>query len=140
MATDLADKAHCPVAIIRPQVEQPRHAINWVVVEVNEQPDNNAVAEAAIEEAKPRQAPVLAVGNDHGLEGTVDTWKRRHPDVHINPDSDEADVVHFPRKHDERLQLTVIGGSQAGELAQIVGPYGHPVFHHTASSVLIVRH
>ena len=59
-ATDLAEKAHCPVAIIRPQEEQPRHAINWVVVEVNEQPDNEAVVEVAIQEAKLRQAPVLA--------------------------------------------------------------------------------
>lgn len=61
-ATDLAEKAHCPVAIIRPPLEeQPRNAINWVVVEVNEQPDNEAVVEAAIQEAKLRQAPVLAV-------------------------------------------------------------------------------
>ena len=71
-ATDLAEKAHCPVAIIRPQEEQPRHAINWVVVEVNEQPDNEAVVEVAIQEAKLRQAPVLALGNGHGLEATVD--------------------------------------------------------------------
>ena len=139
-ATDLAEKAHCPVAIIRPPEEQPRHAINWVVVEVNKQPDNEAVVEVAIQEAKLRQAPVLALGNGHGLEGRVDEWKRRHPDVHIYPVSSEADVVHFLKKHDERVQLAVIGGSQAGELAQIVGPYGHPVFHHTESSVLIVRH
>jgi nucleotide-binding universal stress UspA family protein len=140
-ATDLAEQGHCPVAIIRPQEEQPRRAIDWVVVEVNEKPDNEAVVEAAIQEAKLRQAPVLALGKDHSLEGTVDTWKRRHPDVHIYPVSDEADVVHFLKKHDERVQLAVIGGSQSGELAQIVGPYGHhPVFHHTESSVLIVRH
>ena len=72
-ATDLAEKAHCPVAIIRPPEEQPRHAINWVVVEVNEQPDNEAVVEVAIQEAKLRQAPVLAVGNGHGLEGRVES-------------------------------------------------------------------
>jgi len=139
-ATDLAEKAHCPVAIIRPLEEQPRNAINWVVVEVNEQPDNEAVVEAAIQEARLRQAPVLAVGKDHGLEGAVDTWKRRHPDVHIYPVSGEADIAHFLKKHDVRLQLAVIGGSQAGELAKIVGPYGHPAFHHTESSVLIIRH
>jgi nucleotide-binding universal stress UspA family protein len=138
-ATDLAEKAHCSVAIIRPQDEQPGHAINWVVVEVNE-PDNESVVEVAIQEAKLRQAPVLALGNGQSLEATVDSWKRRHPDVHIYPVSEGADVVHFLRKHDERVQLAVIGGSQAGELAQIVGPYGHPVFHHTESSVLIVRH
>ena len=138
-ATDLAEKAHCPVAIIRPQDEQPRHEINWVVVEVNAQPGNEAVVKVAIQEAKLRQAPILAVGNGHGLEGKVDDWKLHHPDVHIYPVSSEADVAHFLKNHDERVQLAVIGGSQAGELAQIVGPYGHPVFHHTESSVLIVR-
>lgn len=139
-ATDLAEKAHCPVAIIRPQDEQPRHAINWVVVEVNEQLGNEAVVKVAIQEAKLRQAPILAVGNGHGLEGKVDDWKLHHPDVHIYPVSSEADVARFLKNHDERVQLAVIGGSQAGELAQIVGPYGRPVFHHTVSSVLIVRH
>jgi hypothetical protein len=94
----------------------------------------------AIQEAKLRQAHLLAVGNGHGLEGKVEMWKRHHPDIHIYPVSDGADVVHFLKKHDERVQLAVIGGSQAGELAQIVGPYGHPVFHHTESSVLIVHH
>jgi nucleotide-binding universal stress UspA family protein len=139
-ATDLAEKAHCPVAIIRPQDEQPRNAINWVVVAVNEQPGNEAVVEVAIQEAKLRQAPVLALGDGQSLEDKVGEWKRRHPDLHIYPVSDGADVVHFFKKHDERVQLAVIGGSQAGELAQIVGPYGHPVFHHTESSVLVVRH
>lgn len=31
-ATELAEKAHCPVAIIRPAEEQPRHAVSWIVV------------------------------------------------------------------------------------------------------------
>jgi nucleotide-binding universal stress UspA family protein len=139
-ATDLAEKAHCPVAVIRPQEDQPRHAINWVVVEVNEQPDNESVVEAAIQEAKLRRAPMLALGADDSLEGRVRTWRQRHPDVHIYPVSDEADVAHFLKKHDERVQLAVIGGSQAGELAQILGRHGHPVFHHAESSVRIVRH
>jgi len=139
-ATDLAEKAHCPVAIIRPQDEQPRHAINWIVVEVNEQPGNEAVVKVAIQEATLRHAPILALGNDHSLEDKVEMWKLHHPGVHIYPVSSEADVAHFLKNHDERVQLAVIGGSQAGELAQIVGPHGHPVFHHTESSVLIVRH
>ena len=102
--------------------------------------DGLAVGVTDLRQAVVGDEAVLALGNGHGLEATVETWKRRHPDVHIYPVSDGADVVHFLKKRDERVQLAVIGGSQAGELAQIVGPYGHRVFHHTESSVLIVRH
>ncbi len=35
-ATDLAEKAHCPVAIIRPQQDESRQDVNWIVVAVND--------------------------------------------------------------------------------------------------------
>jgi nucleotide-binding universal stress UspA family protein len=145
-ATELAEKAHCSVAIIRPQEDQPRRDINWIVVAINDDPDNEAVVAHAMEEAKLRQAPVLALGDRRaeasgdGLDREVDKWKGRYPDVHIYPVANRADVAHFLKTHDERVQLAVIGGAEAGELAQIVGPHGHPVFHHTESSALVVRH
>jgi nucleotide-binding universal stress UspA family protein len=146
-ATELAEKAQCPVAIIRPQDEEPQQDINWIVVAINDEPGNEAVIEHAIEEAKLRHAPVLALGDRQtgakalrdGLERKVDTWKERYPDVHIYPVANRADVAHFLKKHDERIQLAVIGGSKADEVAQIIGPYGHAAFHHAVSSVLVVR-
>lgn len=146
-ATELAEKAHCPVAIIRPQDNETRPDINWIIVAVDEQPDTDTVVEYAMEEAKLRHAPVLALGNRQsgakalrdGLQHEVDKWKGRYPDVHIYPVTNRADVAHFLKKHDEPVQLAVIGGSQADELAQIVGPYGHHAFHHSESSVLVVR-
>jgi hypothetical protein len=100
-----------------------------------------------MEEAKLRQAPVLALGDRQsgakalrdGFQHEVDKWKGRYPEVHIYPVTNRADVAHFLKKHDEPVQLAVIGGSQADELAQIVGPYGHHAFHHAESSVLVVR-
>lgn len=148
-ATELAEKAQCPVAIIRPQEDQPRHAINWIVVAINDSPDNEAVVEYAIQEAKLRQSPVLALGARHEdlgetpqdeLDRKVQQWRQRHPDVHIYPVANQADVAHFLKHNDERVQLAVIGSSDAGQLARIVGPQGHPIFHHTESSVLVVRH
>jgi nucleotide-binding universal stress UspA family protein len=145
-ATELAEKAHCPVAIIRPHEDETRPDINWIVVAVNQQPDNEPVIEYAMEEAKLRHAPVLALGDrqdgaevSNGLDREVQEWKRRYPDVHMYPVANRADVAHFLKKHHERVQLAVIGGSQADELAQILGPYGHAVFHHAESSVLVVR-
>ena len=68
-----------------------------------------------------------------------DKWKQRYPDVHIYPVANQADVAHFLRHHDERVQLAVIGGSETDQLAHIVGPFGHPVFHHAKSSVLVIH-
>lgn len=144
-ATELAEKAHCPVAVIRPSGEQ-RRDINWIVVAVNDEPGNEGVVEHAMREAGLRHAPVLVLGDrkaadtsGSGLDDKVSGLKRRYPDVHVYPIANKADVAHFLKKHDERVQLAVIASSEADELAQIVGRYGHPVFHHANSSALIVR-
>ena len=146
VATELAEKAHCSVAIIRPgdgDGSDTDTDTSWIVVAVNDVPDNEAVVEHALAEARLRKAPVLALGEGErtrdSLDRDVEKMKKRHPDVHIYPVADQAGVAHFLRHNDERIQLTVIGGSQADQLADIVGPFGHSVFRHGRSSVLIVR-
>ena len=144
IATELAEKAQCPVAIIRPQDEIPRDEVDirWIVVAVTDEIDNESVIESAMNEARLRQTPVLMLGGDgqDGLDDVVAQWKGRYPDVHVYPVSDGADVAKFLKKHDEWVQLAVIGGSRADEVTQILGPRGHPLFHRRAASVLIVRH
>jgi len=116
-------------------------------VAMNREPDHEVVIEHAMQEAKLRDAPVLALGKRQALVDVpryylareVQNWRRRYPDVYIYLIANRAHVAHFLKHHDERVQLAVIGASEAGELADIVGPYGHPVFHHTQSSVLVVR-
>ena len=61
------------------------------------------------------------------------------PHVHVYPIAGRADVAHFLKANDERVQLAVIGSSDADQFAEIVGPHGHPIFRHPESSVLIVR-
>lgn len=146
-ATELAERSLCPVAIIRPQGDEQSHRdINWVVVAINDEPDHRAVVERAMEEAKLRHAPVLAIGERQALRGTrggldteVDNWRQRYPEVHIYPVADQPDVATFLRRHDERVQLAVIGGAESGQLADILGPFGHPLLRHSESSVLVVR-
>lgn len=144
-ATELAEKAHCPVAIIRPQPEDdPHRDLNWIVVAVNDQPGSKAVIEQALEVAKLRNAPVLAIGErrvtPEALDREVDQWRQRYPDVHIYPVADQTDVAHFLKHHDEPVQLAVIGASEADQLAHILGPSGHSLLHHAKVSVLVVRH
>ncbi len=64
-ATELAETAHCPVAVIRPQENETRPDISWIVVAVDEQPNTEALVEYAMEEAKLRQAQdlLLATGS-----------------------------------------------------------------------------
>lgn len=139
-ATELAEKSRCPVAIIRPQGEVPPAATQWIVVAVTDEPDSESVVEHAMDEAKLRQAPVLMLGKPDGLDDIVGQWNARYPDVHVYPVADGADVARFLKKHDEPVQLAVIGGSRAEEVMQIVGPYGHSPLRGTAASVLVVRH
>ena len=143
-AADVAEKAHCSVAIIRASDGRPSQDINWVIVTVNDAPDSEAVVEQAMVEAALRRAPVLAVGveskdMDHELERRVQELRRRHPDVHVYPVATHDDIARFLEANHERVQLVVIGGSEAGQLARIVGPHGHPVYRHAESSVLVIR-
>lgn len=140
-AAELAEGASCPVAVIRPESVPDEHGLTWIVVAMTDQPDKDRVVEHALREATLRHVPVLALG-DEGASGSMDQqlglWQRQYPGAHVYPIPDRAGVSHFLRKHDEPVLLSVIGKNQAGQLAQIVGE-GHPAFHHSASSALIVR-
>ncbi|NVN48334.1 universal stress protein [Mycolicibacterium hippocampi] len=145
-ATELAAKAHCPVAVIRPHDDgESSGDISWIAVAVNNDPGNDVVVAHALREARLRGAPVLAVrggrntGSTEDLDARVAQWRQHYPDVHIYPIAEHSDLTSFLRHCDERLQLVVIGGSQADELAQIVGPAGRSILHHAKVSVLVVR-
>ena len=61
-AASLAERAYCPVAIIRTPHNTPASGSDWIVVVVEDHADNESVIEHAMEEAQLRKAPVLAVG------------------------------------------------------------------------------
>jgi nucleotide-binding universal stress UspA family protein len=63
-ATEVAEKAHCPVAVIRSQPHQPGPAINWIVVMLDDSPERDVVVDEAMREAELRRLPVLAIGSD----------------------------------------------------------------------------
>lgn len=141
-ATELADKAACPVAIICPPDVHTPTEVNWVAVAVTGEPDRDIVVDHALQEAQLRDAAVLAVGercenspsSDIDLDAEVQRWRHRFPDVHIYPIADRANLADCLARHHEPVQLAVIGASETGELMQILGP-----FEHAHTSVLVVR-
>lgn len=147
-ATEVAEKAHCPVAVIRSQPDQPGPHINWIVVAVGDMPGRDTVVDQAMREAQLRNLPVLAIGTTqvgatkasaHELDNRLWPWRRWYPAVHIYPVAAGGSVAHFLKSNDDLVPLAVIGGADAGQLANIVGSHDHPVFRRTESSVLIVR-
>jgi nucleotide-binding universal stress UspA family protein len=147
-ATDLAENAHCPVAVVRTESGQPPPVINWVVVRMTDAPDNDFVIKRAAWEANLRRAPMLVLGGwpdeltedaDGALERRVQECRQRHPEVRVYPITTKNAIASFLRKNGERVQLAVIGASEADQLARLVGPTGHPLFRHPDCSVLVVR-
>jgi len=147
-ATEVAEKALCPVAVIRSHLDQPGPDINWIVVEVNDAPDRDIVIDQAMREAQLRKLPVLAIGTvpadasempSHRLDNRLWPWRRWYPDVHVYPVTTGRSVTRFLKTINDLVPMVVVGAGDAGQLAQIVGPQDHPVFRHAESSVLIVR-
>ncbi len=147
-ATELAEKSQCPVAVLRTESDQPPPDINWIVVRMTDAPDNDAVVKYAAWEARLRRAPMLVLGGrpedlaqraDGAFERRVQEWQQRHPEVRVYPITTKHAIAGFLSANDERVQLAVVSGAEAGQLARLVGPYGHPLFHHPECSVLVVR-
>ena len=76
----------------------------WIVVGIDERPENERVVTRALDEARLRHAPVLAVGTWHSelgglsydsLEGRVALWRERFPDLHIRAVSTGGSLPQF---------------------------------------------
>jgi nucleotide-binding universal stress UspA family protein len=147
-ATELAEKAHCPVAVLRTDPDRSPPDINWIVVRMTDAPSNDVVVKYAVGEAKLRRAPILVLGGrpedltehaDGKFKHRVREWRRRHPEVRVYPITTKDAIASFLSANDERVQLAVIGGTESDQLAKLIGPHGHPLFHHNECSVLVVR-
>jgi len=147
-AAELAEGAHCPVAIIRSRHHQSKPDSPLIVVAINDSPENEDVVEQAMTEAELRHAPVLALGvlqKDTGdmpsdeLNRRVQCWGRRHPGVKIYAGSTRTEIAEFLAVVDRTIQLAVIGSGDADQVAHLLGPHRHPILGHAECSVLIVR-
>ncbi len=149
-AAALAENAQCPVAIIRSPRRDPAGGVEWIVVIVNDHPDNDAVIECAVQEAQLRRAPLLAVGvwaEDLGeatydeLDHRVAKWKLNYPKVPIHPVATKGGIGQFLASHeDDTVQLAVIGERDVDQIAYLVWPDSHPDAQHGERSVMVVPH
>ena len=147
-AAILAEEAHCPVAIIRRDEESPPLGAGFVAVVVDDRPGNRDVVRCAMEEARVRQAPVLAlcVGRRAFFESSRDRFFRRldgllrhYRDLEIEVATTRLSVTRYLQERRGAVQLVVIGSGDARRVTQLVGPHGMPILRHADCSVLVVR-
>jgi nucleotide-binding universal stress UspA family protein len=147
-AETLAEHAHCPVAIIRRDEEAPPPQAGFIAMVVDNQPGNDETIRWAMEEARVRRAPVLALGvwrwalfeiGHERLYRRLDDWLRRYPDVQVEVATTRSSVARYLERWIGALQLVVIGTEDAHRVAQLVGPHSLPLFPHADCSVLVVR-
>ncbi|MFZ0714822.1 universal stress protein [Mycobacterium sp.] len=147
-AAILAEEAYCPVAIIRRDEKSAPLGSGLIAVVVDDRPGNRDVVRCAIEEARVRQAPVLAlcVGRRAFFESSRDSFYRRldgllrrYPDVEIEVATTRLSVTRYLQERVGTVQLVVIGSGDHRRVTQLVGPHGMPILRHADCSVLIVR-
>jgi nucleotide-binding universal stress UspA family protein len=148
-AVVLAEEAYCPVAIIRAGTHSPAPDVGFVAVVVDDHSGNEEVVRWAMEEARVRRAPVLALGVwrwalfDHSHESfykRLDHWLRRYPDVQVEIATTRSTVTRYLESFVGAVQLVVVGMEDADRVVQLVGPRGVPILAHADCSVLVVRH
>jgi nucleotide-binding universal stress UspA family protein len=147
-AAILAQEADCPVAIIRRGDESPCSEAGLIAVVVDDGPGNGEVVRVAMEEARMRQAPVLAlcVGRRAFFARSRDKFYRRldgllrrFPDVEVEAATTRLGVTRYLQERIGAVQLIVIGSGDAGRVTQLVGPRGLPILRHADCSVLVAR-
>ena len=147
VATTVSEHAHCPVVVVRSPL-QTRQLTYWVVVGVDDRPDNDRLVTHALDEAQLRHAPVLAVAtwssvlsgvSYDGLENRVASWRRRHPDLHILPVATGGGLPGFLAGYRDAALLAVLSAADADQIPQIVGPHERSLVPHAGCSVVVVH-
>jgi nucleotide-binding universal stress UspA family protein len=148
-ATNLAEQALCPAAIVRTPRGPSSSGTEWIVVAVDDSAADGKVVATAFAEAALRHASILAVGvwsEDFGdtpydeLDRRVQVWADQRPGQRIYPVTTRATLKRFLAENtDESVQLAVISGRDAHQVAGIIGPRRHPIVSHGFCSVLVVR-
>ncbi len=147
-ADAVARKAHCPVAIIRSNREGAEPDSGYIAVVVDESPGNDAVLDYGFQEARLRQAPILAMGvwrwgigevPYRQLDHRLGPWVSQYREVHVQPAAARRGIAEFLARTQESVQLAVVGSEDADKVTRMVGPITPHLFGHTGFSVLVVR-
>lgn len=159
-ATALVASAHSPVAVVRSRAGGAEPAAGgWVVVELDETPDSAAVLQAGVEQARLRSAPLRVLGtwqsrhtdahDSHAvsegnrlmrsqLDRRIDEWKRRYPDLDVEPVVVHGSTTDYLADNAASIQLVVVGSRNTDGVGELLGPAGVAALHDTDCSVLVV--
>ena len=160
-AAALAHAGLCPVAIVRENDASAGQHAGSIVVETDESPGNAVLLKIAIDEARLRKAPLLAVtcwqsrySDDRDVDAVADRnrlvraqlyrrlarWKRRYPDLQIHSVAAPGSIVDYLAINARSIQLVVVRAGDHGDVGQLIGPTGNAALQHTDCSVLIANH
>ncbi|MGE5696200.1 MAG: universal stress protein [Candidatus Sericytochromatia bacterium] len=128
-AAALAERAHCPVAVIRDGIDL-APSDGWIAVPITDDFDNDAVVHLAMQEARLRGAPVVALGSQTRLS----RWAQRYPDVRVRCVDAGSEVAGYLETTDEPIAFVVVGHGDIRDVPRIIGPHNRP-----GRSVLVVR-
>lgn len=140
-AAAIARNAQCPVAIIGKQREPAAARPGWILVGVEGRADNEPVIEAAMEEARLRRLPILAVdiqsrhfGDIHrdDIGQRIDRWTRCYPDVVVRPVVSPHGIPQvitgdLSDRIDDLVEMIVVGRVDGASVARIIGSGGHSI-------------
>lgn len=143
----VAQNAHCPVAIVRPDHHAGESLSGSIAVVVDDSPENDSVLEHGFREAQLRNAPILAMGTwrwgfgevpYRQLDRRLHRWVTQYPKVHVRPAAARHGAAEYLIGTQEPVQLAVVDRWYSDKIARMVGPLT-PRFGHTGCSVLVVR-
>jgi nucleotide-binding universal stress UspA family protein len=148
-AITLAEQAHCPVAIIRYHAfDRAPSEADFIVAVLDGRSDGEAAMDWAMEEARVRRAPVLALGifpwppfdtdRDRFYE-RLDHWLHRYPDVTVEVATTRMSARRYLESFVGAIQLVVIGRGDVATVAGLIGPHRLPITAHANCSVLVAQ-
>jgi len=144
-ARQLAQSAHCSVAIVRG--ERGRGAPGgWIVACVDGLPEDIDVLDLAINEALRRHARLRVVAEPQSLSGDggalLDPHLARcldnYPGIEIDTVALSGSLRDYLAEHADSIQLVMVGAVRTGEMQQLLGPDGAPALRNSDFSLLIV--
>ena len=153
----LLTRAHCPVAIIRPE-RQHQAEPGWIVTEFERSADGPTVLGHALDEARLRKAPLRVLATwrpgypdiqdtrasaegtrqaKASLERSLSRYRRLYPELDIHTVAVPGSPMNYLARHAESIQLIVIGHHPSDELAELAGPASYSTLNGLNCSVLI---
>lgn len=161
VAVAVAERAHCPVAVLRPRSGAHTVAENWVAVGLEDRPESDVAVKMALDEARIRHATVVAVGlgcNAFGVtteqrtQQLVERWRAQYPDLTIDVFEATGGLAEFLADNRDELSrryattvaahvlpLAVLASHDVADMKRIVGPHDDVLHRHAQCSVLVAR-